>query len=221
MTSDEHLVIESMERSGGSFVKVLAALYRIADGMNRDKIRAAWPGLWVTYREMAVRRLREEAQGAWNKLRPEVQASISEMCRKYPEAWKEVDVQIADLRSDEQKTADAARTVPWPQPQAGDPGRSFVRDPEGQAEVGNIEALVNEVIAEFSQDRALSEGWILADVDSTGWLEIQLAGTTTRFADDEEALKHVKLMASRASFYHMEALARAARSQEGRERPNA
>jgi hypothetical protein len=49
----EDVIVTTMEERGGSFVKALAAAYRLADPINRALIRATWPAYWTKYAEMA------------------------------------------------------------------------------------------------------------------------------------------------------------------------
>jgi hypothetical protein len=53
MSDDEWRVVNCMKKYGGSFVQNLAAAYRIADSLNRERIRSAFPELWATYTAMA------------------------------------------------------------------------------------------------------------------------------------------------------------------------
>lgn len=47
-------VAAAMERSGGSFVKALGQCIRHADPGNREVLKAAFPGYWQRYAEMAA-----------------------------------------------------------------------------------------------------------------------------------------------------------------------
>ena len=49
MTAHEEKTIEAMLRNGGSFVKALAGAYRLADGVNRDRLRTAFSDYWAYY----------------------------------------------------------------------------------------------------------------------------------------------------------------------------
>ena len=53
MTAHEEQVIDAMQRYGGSFVKVIAAAYRVADSENRDRLRTAFSGYWAYYGMLA------------------------------------------------------------------------------------------------------------------------------------------------------------------------
>ena len=48
----DHMIIDAMEKYGGSFVKVLAQLCRRADANNLRKIKETWPNYWKDYEEM-------------------------------------------------------------------------------------------------------------------------------------------------------------------------
>lgn len=52
---DEMDVVAAMRKYGGSFVKALAEAYVAADGVNREKVRDAWPDYWLTYSNYARR----------------------------------------------------------------------------------------------------------------------------------------------------------------------
>lgn len=58
----DYQVVSAMERFGGSFVRKLAELVRLADPDNYERIKATWPDYWETYREMA--RLARERDAA-------------------------------------------------------------------------------------------------------------------------------------------------------------
>ena len=49
MTAHEEKVIEAMWRNGGSFVKALAGAYRLADSVNRARLRTAFFDYWAHY----------------------------------------------------------------------------------------------------------------------------------------------------------------------------
>jgi hypothetical protein len=56
MNPDERAVIEQMERFGGSFIRALAAAYRLGDPDNRERIRNNWPEEWAKYRMFAEKK---------------------------------------------------------------------------------------------------------------------------------------------------------------------
>jgi hypothetical protein len=49
MTTHEEKVIEAMWRDGGAFVKAIAGAYRLADSVNRDRLRTAFSDYWSYY----------------------------------------------------------------------------------------------------------------------------------------------------------------------------
>jgi hypothetical protein len=53
---DDEVVIETMERYGGAFVQTLARLYRVADPLNRARVRHAFGDYFEEYRALAARR---------------------------------------------------------------------------------------------------------------------------------------------------------------------
>lgn len=53
MAEQDLLVIEAMEKYGGSFVVALAQAARRADADNLARIKATWPEYWQQYTEMA------------------------------------------------------------------------------------------------------------------------------------------------------------------------
>ncbi len=55
ITDDD--VVDEMERTGGGFVRALAAAARKADRENLRRIKAAFPEYWVTYSERVRQRL--------------------------------------------------------------------------------------------------------------------------------------------------------------------
>jgi hypothetical protein len=52
--------IEAMQRHGGNFVRLLAALYRAADCTNRARLSVAFADVFEKYRAMAAEMKREE-----------------------------------------------------------------------------------------------------------------------------------------------------------------
>lgn len=52
MSEEDIVVVEAMEKYGGSFVKALAALCYRADHINLQKIKSTWPEYWAEYKEM-------------------------------------------------------------------------------------------------------------------------------------------------------------------------
>ena len=53
----EDAILDAMTTFGGGFVQQLARLYRVADPINRARIRATWGGLLgEQYRELSRRR---------------------------------------------------------------------------------------------------------------------------------------------------------------------
>jgi hypothetical protein len=53
MNPDERAIIVEMENIGGSFIRALAAAYRLADPENRARIRSTWPEAWAKYQLFA------------------------------------------------------------------------------------------------------------------------------------------------------------------------
>ena len=53
MEGKEMLVMEAMERYGGSFVKSLATCLRLADHVNFKKLKETFPEFWNQYSHMA------------------------------------------------------------------------------------------------------------------------------------------------------------------------
>jgi len=49
MTTHEEKVIDAMWRNGGAFVKAIAGAYRLADSVNRDRLRTAFSDYWAYY----------------------------------------------------------------------------------------------------------------------------------------------------------------------------
>ena len=47
------LVVATMLRFGGSFVKALANAFQAADPVNFERLRAAFPDIWSRYETMA------------------------------------------------------------------------------------------------------------------------------------------------------------------------
>jgi hypothetical protein len=58
---------------------------------------------------------------------------------------------------------------------------------------------------DFNNDLALQEGWLVLWSDKHG-LQIQRDDEAKKFADDDEALEHVKRCAAAGSLYHQKAL---------------
>lgn len=59
----DHQVFKAMEEFGGSFVRALAAALRVADQVNRERIKTAFPEVWEKYALFALgEQLRREAQ---------------------------------------------------------------------------------------------------------------------------------------------------------------
>lgn len=50
---DEYRTLEKMEEMGGSFVKILAKLYRAGDGINKGKLRNTFGQYFRTYQKEA------------------------------------------------------------------------------------------------------------------------------------------------------------------------
>jgi len=59
-------VAEAMQMCGGSFIAQLGKAWLLADAVNQDKLKAAFPEYWVTYSELAgmLRARRAEPQRA-------------------------------------------------------------------------------------------------------------------------------------------------------------
>jgi len=53
MTTNERATLDAMQKYGGSFIRLLAQCYIVADPDNRALIRATWAGEWARYAEMA------------------------------------------------------------------------------------------------------------------------------------------------------------------------
>ena len=49
MTAHEEKTIEAMQRNGGAFVRAIAVAYRLADSVNRDRLRTAFSDYWAHY----------------------------------------------------------------------------------------------------------------------------------------------------------------------------
>ena len=54
-TEEDYLIVEAMEKYGGSFVKALAECFRRADSFNTIKLKNAFPEYWKQYKDMAKR----------------------------------------------------------------------------------------------------------------------------------------------------------------------
>lgn len=52
-TTTDYDTTDAMLRFGGSFVKQLATLYRLADDDNQQRIKTAWPEYWAKYADLA------------------------------------------------------------------------------------------------------------------------------------------------------------------------
>lgn len=50
----DHQITQAMKDCGGGFVKQLGHLYRLADDLNKAKIKECWSEYWQTYTEMAL-----------------------------------------------------------------------------------------------------------------------------------------------------------------------
>jgi hypothetical protein len=100
----------------------------------------------------------------------------------------------------------------------GDDGGEYPEDqlailrPDGSLHVPltkkavNLEQPPEAYPANFNNDQAMQEGWLVIWSDSIGGLEIQRDDEAGMFKDDEHALTHVKLLADRGSAYHKQAL---------------
>ena len=53
MTDQEFIIVETMEKYGGSFVKHLGILFRYADTENFKKLKVAFFSYWLEYEKMA------------------------------------------------------------------------------------------------------------------------------------------------------------------------
>lgn len=51
---DDFAITDAMIRLGGSFVRRLGELWRVADIDNRRRLRAAFPEFWAEYTAMAA-----------------------------------------------------------------------------------------------------------------------------------------------------------------------
>ena len=56
MNPDERAIIEQMETFGGSFIRSLAATYRLGDPDNRERIRNNWHEEWAKYQMFAEKK---------------------------------------------------------------------------------------------------------------------------------------------------------------------
>ena len=63
MTDQEYLVVEAMEKYGGSFVKSLSECFFKADENNFDKLKEAFPEYWAQYEKMALKDPEDELIG--------------------------------------------------------------------------------------------------------------------------------------------------------------
>jgi len=65
MTTEDREIVKMMEQYGGSFVKSLTRAIYCADTNNFQKIKDAFPELWVRYREFVKEDISElpTAQG--------------------------------------------------------------------------------------------------------------------------------------------------------------
>lgn len=61
MSDDDRAIVDAMTKFGGSFVKKLAELARMADELNLATIKASWPVYWEHYERMAKRVAESEA----------------------------------------------------------------------------------------------------------------------------------------------------------------
>jgi hypothetical protein len=57
--TDDVLVIDEMQRTGGGFVRALGFAASKADRTNLERIKEAFPGYWSEYRERALQRARD------------------------------------------------------------------------------------------------------------------------------------------------------------------
>lgn len=53
MNDQDHQTIEAMKRYGGGFVKALADAALLADDINLERLKAAFPEYWKKYSDMA------------------------------------------------------------------------------------------------------------------------------------------------------------------------
>lgn len=53
MNEEEYKVVDKMEQCGGSFVKHLAILFRLADEENFKELKNAFPEYWERYKKLA------------------------------------------------------------------------------------------------------------------------------------------------------------------------
>ncbi len=56
MTEEDIIIVATMEKYGGSFVRALAALARRADPVNLRKIKNTWSQYWEDYEALAKTR---------------------------------------------------------------------------------------------------------------------------------------------------------------------
>lgn len=62
ITDDD--IADAMLAYGGSFVELLAALWRQADPENRARIKASWPEYWNQYKELVALKRKTLAKAA-------------------------------------------------------------------------------------------------------------------------------------------------------------
>jgi hypothetical protein len=60
MTPSDDEIVETMITHGGSFVSQLGKAWRLADVVNRHKLRDAFPEYWESYRELAALKVASE-----------------------------------------------------------------------------------------------------------------------------------------------------------------
>ena len=64
MTDDDRAIVDAMTKFGGSFVKRLAELCRVADSNNLAIIKAVWCVDWARYERMALGTIAKGSDGA-------------------------------------------------------------------------------------------------------------------------------------------------------------
>lgn len=52
MNEEDYMIVDAMEKYGGSFVKALAEAARHADPTNLQKIKDTWSNYWEAYKKM-------------------------------------------------------------------------------------------------------------------------------------------------------------------------
>lgn len=75
---DDYEIAQMMRRYGGSFVHKLADCFLAADGINRQRVKAAFPDYWQAYRQMAEKE-RAVQQAIQQAEDPDGSAAVAKM----------------------------------------------------------------------------------------------------------------------------------------------